>query len=262
MGAGGRLAGKKALITGGAGGIGRTIAAHFLKEGAAVMLSDLDGSRAAEAADGLAGAGAVHACQHDVTDESSWSGALAQTVSALGGLNVLVNNAGIWVAGSVEDVTPETWRKGMSVNLDSVYLGTRLALPYLRESQPASIINISSIAGLIAGPNLAAYNAAKAGVWMLTKSTALHAARGGNNIRCNSIHPYFIDTPLLQDVFARGGERKELNDDQRGKLASHAPLGRLCTVDDVAHAALYLASDESGYMTGAEIKLDGGFSAQ
>ncbi|MCB1482479.1 MAG: glucose 1-dehydrogenase [Rhodobiaceae bacterium] len=262
MGEGGRLSGKMALITGGAGGIGQAIACAFLKQGASVMLSDIDASHAGAAANRLSEVGEIHACQHDVTDEASWNQALEKTVSALGGLNVLVNNAGIWVAGSVEDVTPDAWRRGMSVNLDSVYLGTRQALPHLRESQPASIINISSIAGIIAGPNLAAYNAAKAGVWMLTKATALHAARGGNNIRCNSIHPYFIDTPLLQDVFARGGERKALNDDQRGKLASQAPLGRLCTTDDVANAALYLASDESGYMTGAEIKLDGGFSAQ
>ena len=261
MDTGGRLAGKKALITGGAGGIGKAIAGTFLKQGAAVMVSDIDPARAAETADELSGAGAIHACRHDVTDEASWAEALDSTVSALGGLNVLVNNAGIWVAGSVEDVTPDVWRRGMSVNLDSVYLGTRLALPFLRESQPASIINISSIAGLVAGSNLAAYNAAKAGVWMLTKATALHAARGGNDIRCNSIHPYFIDTPLLQDVFAKGGERKELDDDQRGKLVKQAPLGRLCTAEDVANAALYLASDESGYMTGAEIKLDGGFSA-
>ncbi|MCB1473652.1 MAG: glucose 1-dehydrogenase [Rhodobiaceae bacterium] len=256
-----RLAGKLALISGGGGGIGRAIAAEFLRQGARVMLSDINPDAAASAKSGLAGLGDVHACAHDVTDEASWRAALAATRDALGGLNVLVNNAGIWVPGSVEDVEPDTWRRGMSVNLDSVYLGTRLALPLLRESQPASIINLSSIAGIIAGPNLAAYNAAKAGVWMLTKSTALHAARGGNDIRCNSIHPYFIDTALLQDVFSKGGPRQEVSDEQRGKLAKAAPLGRLCTTQDVAHAAVYLASDESAYMTGSEIKLDGGFSA-
>ncbi|MFN0265064.1 glucose 1-dehydrogenase [Tepidamorphus sp. 3E244] len=257
----GRLSGKSALITGGAGGVGRAIAAEFLAQGARVLISDLDADAADDAAASLGPGGEVHACAHDVTDEAAWRDTLKVVQDRLGGLSVLVNNAGIWVPGSVEEIEPDDWRRGMSVNLDSVYLGTKLALPMLRDSQPASIVNISSIAGIIAGSNLAAYNAAKTGVWMLTKATALHAARGGNDVRCNSIHPYFIDTPLLQDVFARGGERKELDDDQRGKLAKQAPLGRLCTVEDVAHAAVYLASDESGYMTGAEIKLDGGFSA-
>ncbi len=134
-------------------------------------------------------------------------------------------------------------------------------MPLLRRSQPASIVNLSSIAGIVAGPNIAAYNAAKAGVWMLTKSTALATARKKEDIRANSIHPFFIDTPLLQDAFARGGERKALDDEQREKVARQCPLGRLCTVEDVAYAAIYLASDESRFMTGAEIKLDGGLSA-
>lgn len=258
----GRLAGKRALITGGGGGIGRALARAFLSEGASVMVSDIDIDPARRVVRDLSALGDVHACQHDVTDEGSWQAALAATQTALGGLNVLVNNAGVWVAGSVEDVSLDAWRTGMSVNLDSVFLGTKLALPMLRDGQPASIINLSSIAGLIAGHNLAAYNAAKAGVWMLTKATALHAARGGNDIRCNSIHPYFIDTGLLQDVFAQGAAREVLSDDQRDRLARQAPLGRLCTVEDVAHAAVYLASDESGFMTASEIKLDGGFSAK
>lgn len=258
----GRLEGKKALITGGAGGIGRAIAEYFAREGALVMVSDVDGTRARQVADELRSLGSVSACEHDVTDEHSWAGALAAVQVELGGLNVLVNNAGIWMAGSVEAVEPDDWRRAMSVNLDSVYLGTRLALPLLRQGQPSSIINISSIAGIIAGPNIAAYNAAKAAVWMLTKSTALHAAGEGHAVRCNSIHPYFIDTALLQDVFARDGERREPSRDQRARLAKLAPLGRLCSTGDVAHAAVYLASDESAYMTGAEIKLDGGFSAQ
>ncbi len=257
----GRLAGKTALITGGAGGIGQAIATAFLREGAAVMISDIDADAAPAAAEAHAAQGTVDACRHDVTSEDSWAAALEATRNSLGGLSVLVNNAGVWISGSVEATDLDTWRKGMAINLESVFLGTKLAFPLLRESQPASIINLSSIAGLVAGHNIAAYNAAKAGVWMLTKSTALHAAHKGDDIRCNSIHPFFIDTGLLEDVFARGGARKALDVDQKERLAQQTPLKRLCTTDDVAHAALYLASDESRFMTGSEIKLDGGLSA-
>lgn len=259
----GRLAGKRALITGAAGGIGTAIARHFVDQGARVLVTDIDGDRAAGLADALnAGLpGAAAALDHDVTSEEDWRRAVTGADAALGGLEVLVNNAGIWVAGSVEEVGPDAWRRGLAVNLDSVYLGTRLAMPLLRRSQPAAIVNISSIAGIVAGPNLAAYNAAKAAVWMLTKSTALHAARRGDDIRCNSIHPSFVDTAMLEDLFAREGERRPLSGDQRAKLAAQSPLGRLCSADDVAYAAVYLASDESRFMTGAEIKLDGGLSA-
>lgn len=259
----GRLAGKKALITGGAGGIGRTIAAHFLKEGAAVLVSDLNGEAAAETASRLAAetGGAAFACAHDVTDPAAWDQALDVARAEMGGVSVLVNNAGIWISGSVEDTDYETWQRGMRVNLDSVFLGTKAALPLLRDNQPASIINLSSIAGLIAGHNIAAYNAAKAGVWMLTKSTALYAARKGGDVRCNSIHPFFIDTGLLEDVFSRDGSRHPIDDDAKTKLARQTPLNRLGTVDDVAYAAVYLASDESRFVTGAELKVDGGISA-
>jgi len=210
--AGGRLEGKRALITGAGGGIGSAIARAFVGEGAKVMMSDLDGAAAQAKADEIntTTPGAAAAVAHDVTSEAAWAEALGATDEALGGFNVLVNNAGVWAVGSVEDTPLDEWRRCMSINLDSVYMGTRLAMPYLRKAQPASIVNLSSIAGIIAGHNIAAYNAAKAGVWMLTKSTALAAARKGEDIRANSIHPFFIDTGLLQDVFARGGERKPL----------------------------------------------------
>lgn len=259
----GRLDGKIALITGGAGGIGSGIARAFAGEGARVMVSDIDGAAAAGIAAGINAhhPGCAASCAHDVTSESDWYAALAACRQAFGGLSVLVNNAGIWAIGAVDDTEPDSWRRCMSINLDSVYLGTRLAMPLLRENQPASIINVSSVAGLVAGPNIAAYNTSKAAVWMLTKSTALSAARKGDDIRANSIHPAFIATPLLQDLFARGGERRPLSAEQTAKLAAQIPLGRLCTVEDVAWAAIYLASDESRFMTGAELKLDGGLSA-
>lgn len=258
-----RLAGKTALITGGAGGIGSAMARAFVAEGARVMVTDIDGQAAAAVAAALNAdrPGSAAAVAHDVTSQADWAAALDACRRQFGGLGVLVNNAGIWAIGAVDDTEPETWRRCMDINLDSVYTGTRLAMPLLRESQPASIVNISSIAGIVAGPNLAAYNASKAAVWMLTRSTALSCARKGDDIRANSIHPAFVATGLLEDLFARDGARRPLTDDQTAKLAAQVPLGRLCTVEDVAYAAIYLASDESRFMTGAEIKLDGGLSA-
>jgi len=153
-------------------------------------------------------------------------------------------------------MSADDWRRGMSVNVDSVFLGVKHALPLMRESQPGSIINLSSIAGLIAAHNFANYNASKAAVWMLSKSVALHCARGGWDIRCNSIHPAFIRTPILDDLAVNRDAPTVM-----AKLARQVPLGRLGEPDDVAHAVVYLASDESRFMTGAELKLDGGISA-
>jgi NAD(P)-dependent dehydrogenase (short-subunit alcohol dehydrogenase family) len=174
----------------------------------------------------------------------------------MGGLSVLVNNDGIVVMGSVEELSLDDWRRGMAVNVDSVFLGIKHALPLMRASLPGSIINLSSIAGLIAAHNFANYNASKAAVWMLSKSVALHCARGGWDIRCNSIHPTFIRTPILDDLVGNRDTPTVM-----AKLARQVPLGRLGEPDDVAHAVVYLASDESRFMTGAELKLDGGISA-
>lgn len=258
-----RLAGKISLITGSAGGIGKAIAAAFLREGASVLITDIDeaaGEQVRSALDQEA-PGRVQFMRHDVTSEADWKAAVDAAVGTFGGLSVLVNNAGVWTSGTVEETDYASWKRSLTINLDSVYLGTRASLPALRESQPASIINLSSIAGLIAGPNIAAYNTAKAGVWMLTKSTALASARAREDIRCNSIHPFFIDTGLLGDVFSRDGTRSTVGDDEREKLAKQTPMRRLGTPDDVAYAAIYLASNESRFMTGAEMKIDGGISA-
>jgi NAD(P)-dependent dehydrogenase (short-subunit alcohol dehydrogenase family) len=258
-----RLSGKKAFITGAAGGIGSAIARAFVDEGAKVAVTDLDGAAANALAEAINAGhpGSTTACALNVTSEADWSAALAAADNTLGGLNVLVNNAGVWSVGSVDETDYAEWRRCLNVNLDSIFHGTRLALPYLRDGQPASIVNLSSFSGLFAGHNVAAYNTSKAGAWMLTKSTALSCARKGWDIRANSIHPTFIETGMLRDMFSGGGEPKDLNEEQRGKLTRQVPLGRLCTVEDVAFAAIYLASDESRYMTGAEIKLDGGLSA-
>lgn len=255
----GRVAGKTALITGAAQGLGAAIGRRLAEEGAKVALTDLNLEGAQAVAAEIAarrGAGAAFAFRHDVTDEAQWVEVLAQADAAMGGIGVLVNNAGIATLGSVEDTSPEDWRRVMAVNADSVFLGCKHALPLLRERQPASIVNISSIAGLVAGHNYAAYNASKAAVWLLSKSVALHCARRGWDIRCNSVHPAFVRTPIMDPLIAQIGM-----EDAEAKLARQLPLGRLGEPDDVAHAVVYLASDESRFMTGAELKLDGGLSA-
>jgi NAD(P)-dependent dehydrogenase (short-subunit alcohol dehydrogenase family) len=254
-----RVAGTLALVTGAAQGIGAASARALASEGAKVLVTDVnaDGAAATAAAiDREFGAGIAFAFRHDVTSEAEWIAAIAEARRTLGGLSVLVNNAGIAQVGSVEDLSLEEWRRGMSVNADSVFLGCKHALPLMRESQPGSIVNISSIAGLIASHNFAVYNASKAAVWLLSKSVALHCARNGWNIRCNSVHPTFIKTPILHSLI---GDRDEAT--VLGKLTRQVPLGRLGEAADVANAVVYLASDESGFMTGAELKLDGGISA-
>jgi NAD(P)-dependent dehydrogenase (short-subunit alcohol dehydrogenase family) len=254
-----RVAGKKALITGGAQGLGAAIAQALAANGARVVVSDINEAGAAEIATAINaahGAGTATSIGLDVTSEKDWIAAIEHAKAAMGGLSVLVNNAGIVTMGSVEDLDLAGWRRAMAVNADSAFLGCKYALPLLRETQPGSIVNISSISGLIASHNMIAYNASKAAVWMLTKSVALHCARQGWDIRCNSVHPTFVRTPLLQGIIGDRDGAETL-----AKLARQVPLGRIGEVEDVASAVLYLASDESRMMTGAELKLDGGLSA-
>lgn len=253
-----RLAGKRALITGGAGGLGMAIARHFLREGAQVALTDVRADAAAAAAETLAHGheGRVRAFALDVTAEDVWQRALAEASAWMGGLSVLVHNAGVLVRGNIETLDYADWQAAMRINLDAVFLGSKHALPLLRAAQPASIVVVSSISALIASFDMPAYNVSKAGVWMLTKSIALLCARQKIDVRCNSVHPTFIDTPMLDPLRAQLG--RETAD---AKLAKQVPLGRLGTPDDVAYAVTYLASDESRFMTAAELKLDGGISA-
>jgi NAD(P)-dependent dehydrogenase (short-subunit alcohol dehydrogenase family) len=255
----GRVAGKKAFITGGAQGLGAAMGAALAAEGAKVTLADinLEGAKAQAAAINAArGSEVAFALALDVTQEDQWIAALAAADAAMGGLSVLINNAGISRSGDIEQLSYEDWKLVMDVNVDSVFLGTKHALKYMRRHQPGSIINISSIAGLIAAHNSPVYNASKAAVWLLSKGIALHCAKQGLDIRSNSIHPTFIDTPILDPLRQRFGK-----EEAEGKLARQVPLGRIGAPSDIANAALYLASDESRFMTGAELKLDGGISA-
>lgn len=255
----GRVAGKKAVITGAAQGLGAAAARRLAEEGASVTLTDLnlEGARSAAAEINAAfGSGTAYAFRHDVTDEQEWSDVLERANAAMGGISVLVNNAGISIGGDIEHLEFADWKRVMSVNVDSVFLGTKHALRYLRQNQPGSIINISSIAGLIAGHNTPSYNASKAAVWLLSKGVALHCAKQRLDVRSNTIHPTFIDTPILDPLRDRFGKAEA-----EAKLARQVPLGRIGEPADIANAVLYLASDESRFMTGAELKLDGGISA-
>ena len=257
----GRVAGKLALITGAAQGLGAASATMLAKEGARVLCTDVNAAGAAETAAAINaafGADTAFSCQLDVTSPDQWKAAVETARDKLGGLSVLLNNAGIGVRGNIENCTYEDWKRGFAVNVDSVFLGCQTAIPLLKDHQPGSIINISSIAGLIASDTMPGYNASKAAVWMLSKSVALYCAKMGWDIRSNSIHPTFIDTPILDGMVASSGREKSVIMD---KLARQIPLKRVGVPDDVANGVLYLASDESRFMTGAELKLDGGISA-
>jgi len=253
-----RVANKTALITGAARGLGAATARMLAREGAKVVMTDLDEPALCEQADAINAdqPGRAVAAIQDVTDESRWKEVVELAVESFGGLNILVNNAGIGALGSVVDETLKSWRHVHAVDLDSVFLGCKYAIPAMEASGGGSIVNISSVSGIIAGHNLAAYNSAKAAVRHLSKSIALHCARSGNGIRCNSVHPSFVDTPILDGLAGQAGRQAAID-----KLVRQIPLGRIGQPDDVAYAVVYLASDESSFVTGSELVVDGGITA-
>lgn len=255
----GRVSGKKALITGGAQGLGEATALMLAREGAKVTVTDINGDGAEKVAAAInaeLGEGTAFAWQHDVTDAERWQTVLKEAHDAMGGLNILVNNAGIGSLGSVEDENYEMFRKVQEIDVDSIFHGCKYAIPLMRDHGLGSIINISSIAGIIASGNYIAYNTAKAAVRHMSKSIALHCAKTGGQIRCNSVHPVFINTPILDRTKEMFGEEEALS-----KLGRQIPLGKVGEPDDIAYAVLYLASDESKLVTGIELKVDGGISA-
>lgn len=255
----GRVSGKKAFVTGGAQGLGEATAWMLAREGAKVTVTDINGEGAKKVAAAIndeLGAGTAFAWHHDVTDAEAWQSILKDAHDAMGGLNILVNNAGIGSLGSVEDENYEMFRKVQEVDVDSIFHGCKYAIPLMREHGLGSIVNISSIAGIIASGTYIAYNTAKAAVRHMSKSIALHCAKTGGQIRCNSVHPVFINTPILDRTKEMFGEEEGLK-----KLARQIPLGKVGEPDDIAYAVLYLASDESKLVTGIELKVDGGISA-
>jgi NAD(P)-dependent dehydrogenase (short-subunit alcohol dehydrogenase family) len=251
----GRLSDKVALITGAASGIGLATARRFAEEDAMVILADRDTAGLAAALAGLQADRGEHiAITLDVTIESAWIAAMKEIRTRCGHLDILVNNAGYGRFRSIADTTLDEWRATLAVNLDSVFLGTKHALPLLAESGRGAIVNMSSMRGLVAGPNSGAYSAAKAGVRLFTKVTALECAAARNGVRVNSVHPGHVETPLTAPAYANPEVAKEFR--------AHTPLGRFAQPIEVANVILFLASDEASYMTGSEVTIDGGITAQ
>ena len=247
-----RLDGKVALITGGAAGFGTGTAETFAREGAKVYISDINVEGGNKVAKDLG----VTFLEHDVTNPDRWQEVIAEIKSQENQLNILVNNAGIGYMGDVEGTTNEAWEMVHKIDLDSVFYGCKYALPLMRDSGNGSIINISSISGIIAGHNFTAYNSAKAAVRHLSKSVALHCARTTNLVRCNSVHPVFARTEILEALL------NDTSNDMLSKLERQIPVRKLAEIEDIANALLFLASDESKMITGTELVIDGGISAQ
>jgi 3(or 17)beta-hydroxysteroid dehydrogenase len=249
-----RLAGKSCFITGAASGLGLAMARAFSAEGAKVAMTDRDAAKGEAAAAGIANAFFLPL---DVAEEAQWIAALDQAASRLGQLDVLVNNAGVALAGTVESTSLEDFRWMTRINVDGVFLGCKYGIPHLRAAGGGSIINLSSVAGLVAAPPMTGYSTTKGAVCLLTKSVAIDLARRGDKIRCNSIHPVFFNTPMLDGFALPGIDGEKL---RRGLMQS-VPMGRFGEPDEVASLAVFLASDESKFITGAEMVIDGGFTA-
>jgi NAD(P)-dependent dehydrogenase (short-subunit alcohol dehydrogenase family) len=257
-----RLGEKVALVTGAARGIGRAIAAAFVREGAWVWVTDVDGDGAARTASELGPS--ARAWTLDVRDEAAWSDAMRALLSEHGRLDVLVNNAGItgfedgFVAHDPEHATLEAWRAVHATNLDGVFLGCKHAIRAMRPRGQGSIINVSSRSGVVGIPAAAAYASSKAAVRNHTKSVALHCAATGTAIRCNSIHPAAILTAMWEPMLGREEPARSRN---AAALVRDVPLKRFGQPEEVAAIAILLASDEATYLTGAELHIDGGILA-
>jgi NAD(P)-dependent dehydrogenase (short-subunit alcohol dehydrogenase family) len=239
-----RLKDKIVLVTGAAGAIGQAVAAAVEREGGIAIATDL-----------ARRPGIDHAL--DVTSEADWQGVLGEVERAHGRLDGLVNAAGIALLATIEDTDYASWRRVLAVNLDGTFLGCKHALGLLKRSGGA-IVNLSSISGIVGGHNLAAYNASKGGVRLLTKSVALHGARLKPPVRCNSVHPAFLEGPMVDDILAQTAQPEVA----RSRIARDIPLGRLGQPSEVAELCVYLLSDESRFVTGAEFLIDGGLTAR
>jgi 3(or 17)beta-hydroxysteroid dehydrogenase len=240
----GRLDDKVVLVTGAAGAIGSAVTRAVRREGGRVIASDLPERT-----------GIDHG--FDVTSEADWQRTIAHIERATGRLDGLVNSAGIAHLGTIEDTSYAAWRRIMAVNLDGTFLGCKHAMPLLRQ-RGGSIVNLSSVSGLVGGHNLAAYNASKGGVRLLTKSVALYGARLDPKVRCNSIHPAFLEGPLIDGIAAETGHPEGA----RARMMRDVPLGRFGTADEIADLVVYLLSDEARFATGAEFVIDGGLTAR
>jgi 3alpha(or 20beta)-hydroxysteroid dehydrogenase len=246
----GRLEGRVALITGAAGGIGASTARCMAEEGAALLLTDANGDGAERLAGELGGTAAAR--EHDVTSEEEWAAIGAWAHELYGRVDVLVNNAGVFLAAPLADTSPADFRRVLDVNVTGVFLGMRTFAPGMTERKYGSIVNVSSLAGLMGSPLLTAYSASKWAVRGMTKVVAKELARSG--VRVNSVHPGQIDTDM-------NSRQREKTPELIDRLIKGIPMQRIGTPEEVARAVLYLASDESVYVTGSELAIDGGTSA-
>lgn len=258
-----RLAGRTALVTGALGGIGGPVAARLAAEGCGVILADLaDGSDPTVAGVLASVGGGARYLQLDVTSQADWQAAAA-SIGTGGGLDILVNNAGIATTGAIANVPLEDWRRTMAVNCEGAFLGVQALAPLLAEGARASgswssVINLSSILGIVGYADSAAYSASKGAIRAFSKAAAVEFARSGDRIRVNSLHPGFVRTPMT----VKGAAEMTGGDALLDKLAAATPMGRLAEVHEIAAAVAFLASDDSGFMTGAELVIDGGWTAQ
>lgn len=249
-----RLKNKVAIITGGTLGIGYAIAEMFVKEGAKVAITGRNEDRGREAADAINKEypNTAKFIKQDVSDPERWPEVFEETEKDFGQVTTLINNAGIAIGKSIEDTTTEEWKKVLSIDLDGVFYGMREGIKQMKNKNiGASIVNMSSIEGLVGDPDLGAYNASKGGVRMMSKSAALDCALKDYGIRVNSVHPGYIQTTMVKPDFVKAMSQR-----------SKTPMGHLGKPKDVAYAAVYLASDESEFTTGSELVVDGGYTAQ
>lgn len=233
------------LITGASGTLGRATAKAVEDAGGVAVRTDLDGKPGIELA-------------LDVTREDDWQRVMAAVGVKFGRLDGLVNNAGLGTVGDIETETLEHFRRVQAVNVEGVFLGCKYAAPLLLKSAAPSIVNLSSVSGIVAGPGMAAYNASKGAVRMLTKSVALWGARKNPQVRCNSVHPAFIDSDMVDGIIAISRDKEKM----RGKLVADIPLGRLGKPEEVANTVAFLLSPASGFTTGSELLVDGGLVAR
>ena len=252
-----RVLGKVCLITGGARGLGLAAAEALLAEGAKVMITDVDRAEG-EAVVKQLGAKAAFAVQN-VTRREQWTEVLDAVIARFGKIDVLVNNAGVAGIADIESISAEDWSRTIDVNLNGVYLGTQAAIARMKANGGGSIVNIASIEGLVGDGGLPAYNASKGAVRLFTKSTAIHCARSGYGIRVNSVCPGFAETQMVSGALA--ALTPETVQAFAEKTLVRIPMGRFAKPSEIASAVLFLASDESSYMTGSDLVVDGGMTA-
>lgn len=256
-----RVKDKTILITGAANGLGSAAARRLASEGAVVLLSDIDDVAGnAVTAEINAAGGRAHYLHHDVSQPEEWERVFSQIRAGHSRLDVLVNNAGGGTYNDIETVSFQEWRRVMSINLDATFLGTQIAIKWMKETGGGSIVNVSSVAAFSGAPNLAAYCAAKAGIHLLSKSSAVYCGQKGYNIRVNSIHPGLIDTKAGKEM-ARLATGLPTDEQAITAFTALHPIGRIGTPADIADGILYLASDESSFVTGTHLIIDGGFTA-